>query len=278
MDNLLRRVFEGRVRIALGLLVLLVFIAHAANWLRIGVIDRTENLLYDQRLLLTMPGTVDSRIVIVDIDEKSLTAEGRWPWGRDKLSALVHRLFDQYKIGLLGFDIVFAESDSSSGLKVLEQLATTDLRADAGFQRTLDALRPRLNYDQQFADSLTGLPVVMGYYFNFSNDPAGAAKIGTLPPPTFVKGTFTGKNINFRRADGFGANLPVLQTQARSGGHFNPQPDPDGIVRRVPMLIEYDGAYYGSLSLEMARYAWGRRKRSSRFTASPCLVDGDIQG
>ena len=269
MDNLLRRVFEGRVRIALGLLVLLVFIAHAANWLRIGVIDRTENLLYDQRLLLTMPGTVDSRIVIVDIDEKSLTAEGRWPWGRDKLSALVHRLFDQYKIGLLGFDIVFAEPDSSSGLKVLEQLATTDLRADAGFQRTLDALRTRLNYDQQFADSLTGLPVVMGYYFNFSADPAGVAKIGTLPPPTFVKGTFTGKNINFRRADGFGANLPVLQTQARSGGHFNPQPDPDGIVRRVPMLIEYDGAYYGSLSLEMARYALGQAKEIEPVYGKP---------
>ena len=260
MDKLLRRVFEGRVRIALGLVVLLIFIAHAANWLRLGVIDRVENLLYDQRLVLTMPGTVDSRIVIVDIDEKSLTAEGRWPWGRDKLSSLVHRLFDQYKVGLLGFDIVFAEPDSSSGLKVLEQLANAELRGDSGFQRTLDTLRPRLNYDQQFADSLTGLPVVMGYYFNFSSDPAGAAKIGSLPPPTFVKGTFIGKSINFRRADGFGANLPVLQAQARSGGHFNPQPDPDGIVRRVPMLIEYDGAYYGSLSLEMARHALGQAK------------------
>ena len=278
MDNLLRRVLESRVRIALGLLVLLVFISHAANWWRLGLLDRIENLFYDQRLLLTMPGTVDNRIVIVDIDERSLTAEGRWPWGRDKLSAMVKRLFDQYKIGLLGFDIVFAEPDSSSGLKVLEQLADADLSGDTGFQRTLDKLRPQLNYDQQFADSLAGLPIVMGYYFNFAADPASAARIGQLPPPTFAKGTFTGKNISFRRANGYGANLPVLQEKARSGGHFNPQPDPDGIVRRVPLLIEYDGAYYASLSLEMARHALGQVKEVEAGFGTPLFGGRGYQG
>ena len=41
-----------------------------------------------------MPGTVDPRIVIVDIDEKSLQEEGRWPWRRDRLGLFLDRLFD----------------------------------------------------------------------------------------------------------------------------------------------------------------------------------------
>lgn len=266
MGNLEQRLSAGRIRIGLGLLVLLLFVAHAANWMRLGFVDRFENLLYDQRLLMTMPGTPDNRIVIVDIDEKSLTAEGRWPWGRNKLAALVKNLFDKYKIGLLGFDIVFAEPDTSSGLNVLENMASGELRGDAGFQRALAQMRPSLNYDQKFAEAIAGYPVVMGYYFNFSSDPATAAKIGGLPAPTFVKGTFTGKDIAFRRADGFGGNLPSLQQRARSAGHFNPQADSDGVVRRVPMLVEFQGAYYGSLALEMARHAPGEaREVKPRF-------------
>ena len=266
MGNLLARIRQHGVRIGLCLAVLFVFIVHAANWGRIGFIDQMENIAYDQRLLLTMPNTLEKRIVIIDIDEKSLTAEGRWPWGRDKLAELVRRSFEDYKVGLLGFDIVFAEPDTSSGLNVLEGLADSAFREDANYRATLDRLRPELNYDARFADTLGRFPVVLGYYFNFAAA-AGedTAHIGELPPPTFVKGTFTGKNVAFRSADGYGANLPALQAKALAGGHFNPQPDSDGVVRRVPMLIEYDGAYYGSLSLEMARHALGSVAVKPRF-------------
>jgi len=43
-----------------------------------------------------MPGTQNKRIVIIDIDEKSLLEQGRWPWGRNKLAQLVDILFDKY--------------------------------------------------------------------------------------------------------------------------------------------------------------------------------------
>lgn len=266
MGNLLGRIREHGVRIGLCIAVLFVFIVHAASWARIGFIDQIENILYDQRLLLTMPNTLEKRIVIVDIDEKSLTAEGRWPWGRDKLAELVRRSFEDYGVGLLGFDIVFAEPDTSSGLNVLESLADTAFSSDPGYRSTIERLRPELNYDARFADTLGRFPVVLGYYFNFTASADDEiSRIGTLPTPTFVKGTFTGKNIAFRSADGFGGNLSALQSKALAGGHFNPQPDSDGVVRRVPMLIEYDGAYYGSLSLEMARHALGAVEVKPRF-------------
>ena len=260
MGNLLKRADAAKIQIGLGLLVVLLFFAHAADWLHLGFIDKLDNLAYDQRLLLTMPKRPDPRIVIVDIDEKSLAAEGRWPWSRDKLAVLVRRLFDDDQIGLLGFDIVFAEPDNSSGLEVLEALANNELRGDVGFRQALEKVRPRLNYDRQFAEAIAHYPVVLGYYFNFAVAPAVATRSGALPKPTFVKGTFTGKNIGFRQADGYGGNLPALQESAHGGGHFNPQPDPDGMVRRVPMLINYDGAYYASLSLEMARQILGDKQ------------------
>lgn len=72
------------VRVALGLLIVLAFVGQAARFYQIGLITQLDNIMYDYRLRLTMPGTVDDRIVILDIDEKSLAVPelGRWPWGR----------------------------------------------------------------------------------------------------------------------------------------------------------------------------------------------------
>ncbi|MFM9972116.1 MAG: CHASE2 domain-containing protein, partial [Burkholderiales bacterium] len=101
------------VRIALGLLVVLIFVGHAGEILPIGFVSRLDNIIYDARLRFTMPDTVDPRIVILDIDEKSLAVPelGRWPWSRDQLSALMEKLFDKYGVLIIGFDVVFAEPD-----------------------------------------------------------------------------------------------------------------------------------------------------------------------
>ena len=66
----------------------------------------------------------DERIVIVDVDEKSLAEVGRWPWGRNQLAALMDELLVRQQVALVGFDVVFGEADESSGLKQLRQLAT----------------------------------------------------------------------------------------------------------------------------------------------------------
>lgn len=88
------------VPIALGLAVLLVFLLHTAKTLEIPFIRHIEAISYDARLRLTMPQTLDYRIVIVDIDEKSLAKDGRWPWGRDKLAVMPDQLFDRYHTGV----------------------------------------------------------------------------------------------------------------------------------------------------------------------------------
>ncbi len=242
------------VRIALGLVVILIFVRHAAGYYQIPFVNRFENIIYDARLRLTMPNSIDPRVVIVDIDEKSLAAEGRWPWRRDKLALMLDQLFDHYKVGIVGFDVVFAERDESSGLGVLRQLGENQLRGNAQYQSVLKEIGPQLEYDRAFAEKLRNRAVVLSYYFSAdaSEDGKGRAT-GALPKPVLPAGTFKGKSIGFTRWIGYGANLAEFQEAAASGGHFNALPDEDGVNRRVPMLAEYGGAYYESLSMAMVR-------------------------
>ncbi len=246
------------MRIALGLVVVLIFVGHAARYYQIFLVNRFENIIYDARLRLTTPNSLDPRLVIVDIDEKSLAAEGRWPWRRDRLALMLDQLFDRYKVGIVGFDVVFAERDESSGLRVLKQLGENQLRGNAQYQAALKEIGPQLEFDRVFAEKLKSRPVVLGYYFSdVASEDGKGRTTGALPKPVLPAGTFKGKNIEFTRWVGYGANLAEFQEAAASAGHFNPLPDEDGVTRRVPMLAEYEGAYYESLSIAVVRLRLG---------------------
>ena len=245
------------VRYTLGFLVLLVLLGHAARFYQFGFVSRLDAIIYDTKVRLTMPQSVDERVVILDIDEKSLGEIGRWPWGRDRVSQLVRKLFDQHGITLLGFDVVFAEPDESSGLKVLDRLARSELKDSSQFQAVLQSLRPQLDNDGSFIETLKGRPVILGYYL--SNVKDGVAS-GALPPPALPAGSFTGRSIPFVSYLTHGGNLAEFQKAAFSGGHFNPLVDFDGISRRVPLLAEYKGEYYEALSLAMVRALIGQPK------------------
>jgi adenylate cyclase len=233
-------------RYLLGLLFLVVLLGHAAGFYRIGFVERFDAILYDTKVRLTMPRTVDSRIVILDIDEKSLAEIGRWPWNRERMAALMSKLFDRYGVSQLGFDVVFAERDTSSGLPVLESLA----KKDASVQNVLKGLRSSLDYDALFAESLKNRPIILGYYLSSKE---GGTSSGALPAPALPAGTFGSRGIEFTNWDHYGSNLPEFQANAAGAGHFNPMLDFDGLTRRVPMLAEHKGGYYESLSLAMVR-------------------------
>lgn len=260
---------KNAILIGLGLLIVLVFVGNAARFYKLGFVDQLSSILYDYQLQLTMPRTVDERIVILDIDEKSLKEEGRWPWSRDRLALLMDKLFDRYGVAIVGFDVVFAEKDESSGLGVLQRLGQSQLKGDARFQEALEQIRPQLEYDRLFADSIRNRKVVLGYYLN---DGKGKSASGALPEPVFPAGTFKGRPIAFASWNSYGGNLPELQAAAASAGHFNPMIDFDGDVRRVPMVAEYGGAYYESLSLAMVRTLLGQPE------LLPGFAEGETEG
>ena len=82
--------------IVLNFIVISFFLAHVTDIKHCRFIDQMENLAYDARMLFGMKRGQDPRIVIVDIDEKSLAIENQWPWGRDKMANLLNLLFDHY--------------------------------------------------------------------------------------------------------------------------------------------------------------------------------------
>ena len=262
------------ILIGLGLLIVLVFVGNAARFYQLNFVDQLSAIFYNYRLQLTMPRTVDERIVILDIDEKSLKEEGRWPWSRDRLGLLMDKLFDKYGVAVVGFDVVFAEKDESSGLKVLQKIGQDQLKGDAQFQAALSQIRPQLEYDKLFADKIKNRNVVLGYYLTSQGNTNVS---GSLPEPVFPAGTFKGRPISFTSWNGYGANLPELQKVAASAGHFNPLVDFDGEVRRVPMLVEYGGAYYESLSLAMVRTLLGQTKLLPGFAEDKSSNYGGLE-
>lgn len=237
------------VRWTAGFAIVAMLLGHVAGAYRLLAVDVLDNLIYDARLRLTMPRSIDDRIVIVDIDERSLAVVGRWPWGRDRLAALVDRLVDA-GAKAIGFDVVLAEPDRSSGLASLEQLAAGDMHGDARFLAALDGLRGRLDFDARFAAALHDRPIVLGYYMSGRSEAHGM-----LPPAVLPAIVFAGHRGQLRQASGFGGNLPRFQQAARTAGFFNPVVDFDGNVRRVPLLIRYGDKVYESLSLAVARAA-----------------------
>ena len=241
-------------RIAVTLIPLIFALLHASGVMRIGVLQRLDDIIYDARLRATMPKTVDERIVIVDIDEKSLAEVGRWPWGRNKLAELVDDLFERQKITLLGFDVVFAEADESSGLKRLRQLAQSELKDQSGFADRLNQLQGVLDYDAAFARSLEKKAVVLGYYFTSDRD---GRTSGALPAPVMQKDSLQGRPIKFTSWNGYGSNIEQIAKAAPMGGFFNSITEGDGVVRSIPLIAEYKGQYYESLSMAMFRMLVG---------------------
>jgi adenylate cyclase len=239
----------------MGLAIVLFFVAHAIEKHRTGddllpFVTQLDSFIYDTRLKLTMPRGIDPSIVILDIDERSLGEIGHWPWNRSLMADLVAKLFERYKIEVLGFDIVWAERDTSSGIDTLDALAQKDFKRVSGFQEAYKSLRPGLDNDELFAKAMRGRPVVLGYYFNGDER---AVRVNAIPEPVLPKGSFAGRTLRFQNWVGYTGNLPAYLKNAAAAGHFNPLVDGDGVSRRVPMLLEFDGAYYEPLSLAVVR-------------------------
>lgn len=256
-------------RILVTLVPLAFAVMHLSGVLPLGLLDRLDSIIYDARLRATMPRTLDERIVIIDIDEKSLSVAGRWPWSRHKLAALVDELFERQKISLLGFDLVFAEPDNSSGLKRLTELADGELRDNRRFREKLAQIRSSLDDDAMFARSLEGRAVVLGYYFTTQTNGQSS---GELPSPVIPGSRLQGLNTGAVKWSSFGANLPSLAQAAPQAGFFNALSEDDGVVRSLPLLAEHRGQLYESLALAMYRRLVGMPQVAPGFSNDALLA------
>lgn len=259
------------IRLLFALVPVALAVLHVIGIAKLGALEWIDNLIYDSRLRATMPRTLDERIAIVDVDEKSLAEVGRWPWPRDKLAILTKELFDRQHIAVLGFDMVFAEPDESSGLTRLRKIAEARLAHIPEFATELELLSAELDNDQLFANAIASHPVVLGHYFTSDRD---GRQSGQLPAPVMTKDDMKGAASGFIGWTGYGASLALLAQSATSGGYFNAITDSDGVVRAVPLVSEFGGAYYQSLSLAVFRTLMGNTALKPKFPASRFLPKG----
>ena len=270
------RLIRGLSRILISGLALVVFVLHIAAMPRLEIIDRVENYLYDVRIRLTMPGTVDERIVIIDIDEASQAELGQWPWPRNTLAALVDRLFDDYGVRVLGLDVLFAEAEETSAERVLDELAAAAVAESSSVREKLEQLRGTLDSNYRFAEALIARDVVTGFVFKDSLSPGEPETTGLLPAPLIRGSDLETVTVPFVEASGFSGNLQALQENAIAGGFFDsPLIDADGVFRRAPLVQRYGGDLYPSLALAVAHIALGSPPVGLQFAARD---DGRMSG
>ncbi len=224
---------------------------HISGGLRIPLIDEIEEYLYDVRLRWNMPNTLDERIVIVDVDERSIAAEGHFPWQRDKMADLVNILFDDYGIRVLAFDVMFAEPEESTALQLIDQL-----RGAPGVELPFNELEERWRTDRLFAESVVARDVVLGFVFKPFVSEREPTETGMLPVPTLFAEQLEGITIPFYAGAGFTGNFEELQNAAEFGAFFS-YPRLDDVTRITPLLEAYQGDIYESLGLAAARLYLG---------------------
>jgi adenylate cyclase len=223
------------VRLLISGIVLSLFAVHISGRPRFEFIERVENYLYDLRVRLTMPGGVDERIVILDIDEASQVQLGQWPWERETLAAIVDSLFDDYGIRALGFDVLFAEAGRSGG-------------------------------NELFAESFIARDVITGFVFKDSVADNEPEFTGTLPSPIIPATDLADIHVPFVEAAGYTGSLAALQENAVGGGFFDsPLIDSDGVFRRAPLVQRYRGDLYPTLALAVAHVVEGTPPVGFRF-------------
>ena len=176
---------------------------------------------------LMRPRVTDQRpVAIVDIDEQSLRTYGQWPWPRTLIADLVNRLTALHSAAI-AFDVIFSEPDRMSPAVAANSFSDLD-----------DATRAKLqslpSNDDVLAAAIRKSRVVLGQagipvrvdQGDVSSLPR--TSVATRPPdpkPFLVTFPYLLRNV------------PVLEKAAAGRGLFSIDPDRDGIVRLVPIVM-----------------------------------------
>ena len=186
----------------------------------------------------------DVPIRIIDIDDKSLSKMGQWPWPRSKLAELIDKL-NKAGASAIALDIVFAEEDRTSPKHILDLWQQTD---------ELSYLLNELpDHDNLFADAIKNANVATGFVLTheiskeIAKGKAGFSYTGDDPRPSLSPFI------------GYVKSLDQLEGPSSGNGALNSVPDRDGILRRMPTIFRVGNNFAPSLSAEALRIAQGAR-------------------
>jgi adenylate cyclase len=231
-----------------GLYVVLCALGAAAvvivlSIVRPGAVTQLDLHAYDELLRRTARPPTTGRVSIVAVDEKSIAEIGQWPWSRDVVAELVERLRD-LGARVIAFDIILSEPDRL-GRPRPKAMSTGEVAST-----TTDAT---------LAAALAHQRAVTSYAFTFDATPANA-KSCVLHPLPAVQVAAPGQVSPAHRLfqpSGVICSLSVFNQAAGASGFLNVSLDTDGVVRRVPLVMEYRGELYPSLGFAAVQQLLG---------------------
>ncbi len=193
------------------------------------------------------PGSIATSpsVLVVDIDERSIDAEGKWPWSRIRLAELVDRLFAA-GVKAVAFDMVFPEATEGP----LDRIPTA-VRSAMQFKPLIDELARAPSPDDALARAISGRPVVLGII--------ASSKASQKVPRPKASLAMIGERIPelVPAFPGASGNLEVLAKAATGIGALNWLPDHDQILRRIPTVVRIGDQVYPSLVVEALRVTQG---------------------
>lgn len=198
-----------------------------------------NRFVLDALQVRTASGAPASDVVVVDIDEVSLSALGQWPWPRYRLAQLIERIAAE-RPAAIALDIVFPEADRTS-LADIQQTFKHDFGLHVSFNGVPAGL---LDNDGYLGHVMARDDVVGARYFYF--DHATRASRPVRPGVGFSGHVGL---LSLDQAPGVLESIDAIASQTRISGFVNSRLDNDGVLRRLPLLIEYDGVVQPSLAL-----------------------------
>ncbi|MES0371028.1 MAG: adenylate/guanylate cyclase domain-containing protein, partial [Mariprofundaceae bacterium] len=243
------------------LIIIMSLLAFSTAIIRPDFIEQVELKTLDQRFKMRGVTTPDPRVIIVAVDDNSLSEIGRWPWARDKIALIVDRLVNQYGVKAVGFDIVFSEKQSNPFLETVRLLKKSG-NESSSVSKWLTTHQQHGDLDAELEKTLqkNHSQLVPGYFFYAKGSEIPDLALKRLPAyaelmkPSAMTAEISDDAIQtVPRIAAVEANLPQFTQSADSVGFFNFFPDSDGTVRRIPLIAEHDGYIYPSVAMQTLR-------------------------
>ena len=250
--NILKRRAEaGRSVTLAGMLLAVIFAAMvlgSPDWLR-----KLDFASYDIMIRTLNAPTPNPGVAVVDIDQKSLTRFGQWPWPRHLVARLLLDIA-RSEPAAVGLDVLFAEPDRTSVVRVREEL-----REYFGLDLDISVVPPELrDNDVLLAEVVGAGEFLPGVMFRFEGDEQPTL----LPLPGVTTGRLdrpgAPQSLNLPRATSAVPMIPGLLRVATGVGFVNSLPDDDGVIRRSQLYIGFGDRLYPSLALATVMRATGR--------------------
>ena len=201
-----KNVLAGNLSLLVGASLLLIAMNYSFSSFLLSFEERVGSMTWT----LSPETSLEERITIVAIDEKSLNAIGPWPWPRDQMARLAQSINDagaQFQI----HDIVYPEGFGDEDQPLATALAGNGLIA----QLPLVGDNTEQIRSGQLTHPLTGI---------------SCTEAQLLPKTTNFIGTSTAL-----------ASVPK--------GHITPKIDADGSIRKIPSAVCIDGLAYPALAV-----------------------------